>query len=55
MFDSLKGGLTNGTIISFTLPKGAGKHEELEAEGVSSRLELFYQSQMHIHGPGSLR
>lgn len=44
MFDSLKGGLTNGIIISFTLSNVAGKYEEVEAEGIASRVELFYQS-----------
>lgn len=55
MFDSLEGGLTNGIIISFTLSNVAGKYEEVEAEGIAGRVELFYQSGLHIHGHGSLR
>lgn len=54
MFDSLKGGLTNGIIISFTLSNVAGKYEEVEAEGIASRVELFYQSGLHIHDHGPL-
>lgn len=55
MFDSLKAGLTNGFIISFTLSDVAGKYEEVEAEGITSIVELFYQSGLHIHGHGSVR
>lgn len=50
MIDSLKGGLTYGIIISFSLSSVAGEHEEVEAEGIATRVELFYQYGLHIHG-----
>lgn len=55
MFDSLKGRLTNGIFISFTLSNVAGKYKEVEAEGIGGKVKLFYQSGLNIQCHGSLR